>query len=44
MLRHAFETVGFVLAGTKREALLWDGEWIDAYVMAILESDWRAAR
>ena len=40
--RHVYEKVGFVLEGTKREALLWDGEWIDADVMAMLESDWRA--
>lgn len=42
--RHVYEKVGFVLEGTKREALFWDGEWIDAAVMAMLESDWRAAR
>ena len=41
--RHVYEKVGFVLEGTKREALFWDGEWIDAAVMAMLESDWRAA-
>jgi len=40
--RHVYEKVGFVLEGTKREALWWDGEWIDAHVMAMLESDWRA--
>jgi len=42
--RHVYEKVGFVLEGTKREALLWDGEWIDLHIMAMLESDWRAAR
>lgn len=42
--RHVYEKVGFVLEGTKRDALFWDGEWIDAFVMAMLESDWRAAR
>jgi RimJ/RimL family protein N-acetyltransferase len=41
--RHVYEKVGFVLEGTKREALSWDGEWVDAYVMAMLETDWRAA-
>ena len=41
--RHVYEKAGFVLEGTKREALLWDGEWIDAYAMAMLQSDWRAA-
>jgi RimJ/RimL family protein N-acetyltransferase len=41
--RHVYEKAGFVLEGTKREALFWDGEWFDAYVMAMLETDWRAA-
>lgn len=40
--RHVYEKVGFVLEGTKRQALLWDGEWVDAHVMAMLDSDWRA--
>jgi RimJ/RimL family protein N-acetyltransferase len=39
--RHVYEKVGFVHEGTKRQALLWDGAWIDAHLMAMLASDWR---
>jgi len=39
--RHVYEKVGFVYEGTKRQALLWDGEWVDAHLMAMLASDWR---
>lgn len=42
--RHVYEKVGFVHEGTKRQALLWDGEWVDAHLMAMLASDWEAAR
>ena len=36
--RHVYETVGFVHEGTGRDALLFDGEWIDVHFMAILGS------
>jgi RimJ/RimL family protein N-acetyltransferase len=39
--RHVYGKVGFVHEGTKRQALLWDGEWVDAHIMAILASDRR---
>lgn len=39
--RHVYEKVGFVHEGTKRQALLWDGEWVDAHLMAVLASDRR---
>ncbi|WP_425825743.1 GNAT family N-acetyltransferase [Streptomyces fractus] len=26
--------------GVLRDALLWDGEWVDAVVMSILAPDW----
>lgn len=38
--RHVYEKVGFIHEGTKRHALYWDGEWIDAHVMAILAEEW----
>lgn len=41
--RRVYEKAGFVLEGTKRDALLWDGQWVDCHVMAMLDSDWRAA-
>lgn len=34
--RHVYEKVGFVHEGTGRDALLFDGEWIDMHYMAIL--------
>jgi RimJ/RimL family protein N-acetyltransferase len=36
--RHVYEKVGFVHEGTGREALLFDGEWIDVHPMAIIGS------
>ena len=42
--RRVYERAGFVVEGTRRDALLWDGEWTDAIVMSILESDPRPAR
>jgi RimJ/RimL family protein N-acetyltransferase len=38
--RRVYEKVGFVFEGTRRDALLWDGEWIDAHVMSILAPEW----
>jgi RimJ/RimL family protein N-acetyltransferase len=38
--RHVYEKVGFVLEGTKRQALLLDGAWADAHDMAILAEEW----
>ena len=34
--RRVYEKVGFVHEGTGREALLFDGEWVDVHYMAIL--------
>ncbi len=42
--RHVYETVGFVAEGILRDALRWDGEWIDATVMSILAPEWNPAR
>ena len=37
--RHVYEKVGFRHEGTQREALRWDGQWVDAHVMSILATD-----
>jgi RimJ/RimL family protein N-acetyltransferase len=42
--RRVYEKVGFVYEGTKRQALLWDGAWIDAHVMSILAGEWAVHR
>jgi RimJ/RimL family protein N-acetyltransferase len=42
--RHVYEQIGFVYEGTKRHALRWQDEWIDAYLMAMLADDWAARR
>jgi len=39
--RRVYEKVGFVHEGTKRHALLFDGEWVDCHLMAILSRDRR---
>lgn len=38
--RHVYEKVGFVHEGTGRDALLFDGEWIDVHYMSVIASDW----
>jgi RimJ/RimL family protein N-acetyltransferase len=38
--RHVYEKVGFVVEGTRRDALCFDGEWVDSHIMAILEQEW----
>ncbi|GIH91234.1 acetyltransferase [Planobispora siamensis] len=38
---HVYRKVGFVQEGVRRDALLWDGEWHDAIIMAVLAPDWR---
>jgi RimJ/RimL family protein N-acetyltransferase len=39
--QRAYEKAGFVTEGVKRDALRWDGEWVDEIVMAVLASDWK---
>jgi RimJ/RimL family protein N-acetyltransferase len=42
--RRVYENVGFVYEGTKRQALRWQGEWVDTLVMAMLADDWAVHR
>jgi RimJ/RimL family protein N-acetyltransferase len=38
--RHVYAKVGFVHEGIRRQALHWDGTWVDAHLMAMLHDDW----
>ena len=40
--RRVYERAGFVHEGTKRHALRWDGEWVDAGLMSMLATDPRS--
>lgn len=42
--RHVYEKVGFVHEGIGRDALLFDGEWVDVHFMAALAPDWLGAQ
>jgi RimJ/RimL family protein N-acetyltransferase len=42
--RRVYEKVGFVFEGTLRDALHWEGAWIDAHVMSILAPEWAQHR
>lgn len=37
---HVYRSVGFVEEGRRREALLYDGERVDAIVMSVLRPEW----
>lgn len=39
--QHVYTKVGFVVEGRRREALQYDGQWVDAIVMAVLEHEWQ---
>ena len=41
--RRAYEKAGFTVEGVRRDALRFDGEWVDAVVMSVLEHEWRTA-
>ena len=41
--QHVYEKIGFVAEGTRRDVLLWDGEYHSAIVMSILEQEYMAA-
>jgi RimJ/RimL family protein N-acetyltransferase len=38
--RHVYERTGFVVEGVLRDALRYDGAWVDAIVMSILAPEW----
>ncbi|MFI0417238.1 GNAT family N-acetyltransferase [Spongiactinospora sp. 9N601] len=42
--RRSYEKVGFVAEGMLRDALLWEGERVDATVMSILAPEWARHR
>lgn len=42
--RRAYEKVGFVTEGVRREALRFDGAWVDAVVMSVLDHEWAVHR
>ncbi|HEX9065878.1 MAG TPA: GNAT family protein [Streptosporangiaceae bacterium] len=42
--RHVYEKVGFTHEGTKRDALRWDGEWVDCHCLGLLQREWRTWR
>ncbi|MFB6988237.1 MULTISPECIES: GNAT family N-acetyltransferase [unclassified Streptomyces] len=42
--RRAYEKAGFVAEGVRRDALLYDGAWVDDIVMSILASEWERHR
>lgn len=37
--QRSYEKIGFVVEGRARDALLWDGAWVDAVRMAMLATD-----
>lgn len=38
--RRVYEKAGFVAEGTLRDALRFDGQWVDATVMSVLATEW----
>jgi RimJ/RimL family protein N-acetyltransferase len=38
--RRAYEKAGFVVEGVLRDALYWDGEWVDSIAMSVLAAEW----
>ena len=37
--QRVYEKAGFVYEGRRRDALLWEGQWVDAITMSIVETD-----
>ncbi|MFC4554570.1 GNAT family N-acetyltransferase [Georgenia faecalis] len=42
--QHVYARAGFVVEGVEREAHLFDGEWVDSVLMAVLDHEWAARR
>ncbi len=42
--RHVYEKLGFRHEGTRREALFWEGAWVDAHTMALLSDEYTDGR
>ena len=42
--QHVYQRAGFVVEGRRRDALLWDGGWVDAITMSVLSTDPRPGR
>lgn len=42
--QRAYEKAGFVVEGRFRDALLWDGEWVDEIMMSVLATEWEPLR
>jgi RimJ/RimL family protein N-acetyltransferase len=42
--RRVYEKVGFVHEGVRRQALHWEGAWIDTHIMSMLAGEWSAHR
>ena len=40
--QRAYEKVGFVTEGVRRDALRFDGEWVDSVLMSVLDHEWSA--
>lgn len=38
--QRAYEKAGFKAEGVLRDALLWDGEWVDEIVMSVVAPEW----
>ncbi|WP_280697080.1 GNAT family protein [Kitasatospora sp. GP82] len=41
---HSYEKAGFVVEGVQRDALHYDGAWVDQVVMSILAPEWEGHR
>lgn len=42
--RRSYEKVGFVHEGVRRDALRFDGEWVDSHLMSVLAPEWQQHR